>query len=461
MSKNLVLYKKIKEDVIEWKQNNYKNKFYEIKEILEFQFLDKEKNLLKFLRRPQFEALEVYLFLRFEKNNKKIIELYKEYFNNSDTDLLKSLGVNLKEEGVIEILVNGSIDNLFDTIKNDDDFVKKYKLENIRETISLDYTSFIFSLVMGAGKTMLIGSIIFIEFALSLITKSDEFLKNALVFAPGKTIIGSLKEISHINIDLLLPKRFSNILKSNLTITYTQDGQKNISITNASEYNIIITNIEKIRILSKKVKKDIFYYSKKISEAAKQNTANLRLKQISSLENLGIFSDEAHNTYGLHLDKELKKVRQTINYLADNTNLKVVVNTTGTPYFKKQILKDVVFWYGLLEGIEENILKDIRGNIYSYAEVRDENFISMVLDDFFEEYKDIKIDGGQRAKIAIYFPKIEDVKTIKPFIENKVLEYDLDTNSIFEVNSKSSDTDKDIFINRINDKGLPYRETFA
>ena len=156
MSKNLVLYKKIKEDVIEWKQNNYKNKFYEIKEILEFQFLDKEKNLLKFLRRPQFEALEVYLFLRFEKNNKKIIELYKEYFNNSDTDLLKSLGVNLKEEGVIEILVNGSIDNLFDTIKNDDDFVKKYKLENIRETISLDYTSFIFSLVMGAGKTMLI-----------------------------------------------------------------------------------------------------------------------------------------------------------------------------------------------------------------------------------------------------------------------------------------------------------------
>ena len=34
------------------------------------------------------------------------------------------------------------------------------------------------------------------------------------------------------------------------------------------------------------------------------------------------------------------------------------MNTTGTPYFKRQPLKDVVVWYGLSEGIEDGILKE-------------------------------------------------------------------------------------------------------
>ena len=75
-------------------------------------------------------------------------------------------------------------------------FVKTHKLETLRETLSLEYPSYILSLVMGTGKTILIGSIyiyrIYTEFALSLVTKNGIFLKNALVFALGKTILGSL-----------------------------------------------------------------------------------------------------------------------------------------------------------------------------------------------------------------------------------------------------------------------------
>lgn len=455
------LLEKIKQDIKNWRQSNYKCNFDEVEEILNFQFIDEEKNSYKFLRKPQFEAIETYLYLRIVKQTKTVISLYKEYFEKP-YDLFQSLNIHLEQKDLIDILSNGGIDKLFEIVKNDNDFVKKYKLETLQESLLLDYPSYIFSLVMGAGKTILIGAIIFIEFALSLITKSEKFLRNALVFAPGKTIIGSLKEISFIDLDLILPKRFSNILKNNLKITYTQDGQKNIPILEKSQYNIIVTNIEKIRILDKQTKqKEIFNFSNKISNQIKgqekQATVNLRLKQIASLKNLGIFSDEAHNTYGQKLNEQIKKVRQTINYLADKTDLKIVVNTTGTPYFKKQILKDVVFWYGLMEGIEENILKDVRGNIYSYSDVRNENFIGQVLDDFFTDYKDIRIEGGYRSKIAFYFPKIEDVKKIKPFIEKKVTKYNLSINSIFEVNSKSSDKDKDIFINKINDKNLPYR----
>lgn len=456
MKESMNLYKKINEEVVSWRNAGYNTEYEEVKEILQFQFVDEEHTTLKFLRKPQFEALETYLYLRCVKKTKNIIDLYKEYFSDPN-DLFTSLGIQLAQEDLINILSKGGIDNLFEIIKKDDDFVKKYKLQSLRETLLLQYPSYIFSLVMGAGKTILIGCIIFIEFALSLITKQDDFLKNVLVFAPGKTILGSLREISFIDLDKILPPRFASILKSNVKIVYTQDNQKSIPIIDGSYYNIIITNVEKIRIRSQKIQREISNYHKQIKENEKENVANLRLQQLSTLDGLGIFSDEAHNTYGQDLDKELKKVRQTIDYLAGKTDLKIVINTTGTPYYKKQILKDVVFWYGLMEGIQENVLKDIRGNIYSYAEVRDENFISMVLKNFFEEYKDIAIEGGYRSKIAIYFPKIEDVKKIKPFIEKEILQYGLDTNSVFEVNSESSEQDKDIFINRINDKNLPYR----
>ena len=99
-------------------------------------------------------------------------------------------------------------------------------------------------------------------------------------------------------------------------------------------------------------------------DEAKTEIANLRLQAIASLPNLAIFSDEAHHTYGQAMDTDLKKVRKTVDYLFNpyplgtveyenhHSNLICVVNTTGTPYFKHQPLKDVVIWYGLSEGIQ-------------------------------------------------------------------------------------------------------------
>jgi type III restriction enzyme len=42
-------------------------------------------------------------------------------------------------------------------IRHDDSFVKDFHLESLRETLSLDYPSYILALAMGAGKTILIG----------------------------------------------------------------------------------------------------------------------------------------------------------------------------------------------------------------------------------------------------------------------------------------------------------------
>ena len=167
----------------------------------------------------------------------------------------------------------------------------------------------------------------------------DYFVKNALVFAPGKTIVGALKEISDVPYDLILPERLYLIFITNLKISYTQDREKSIPGL-GSNYNVIITNTEKIRIQKPTGKRfqTTLYQSNKSIQRLKEDEeiANLRLEIIASLPNLAVFSDEAHHTYGQDLENGLKKVRKTIDYLEKETNLIVVVNTTGTPYYKNR-----------------------------------------------------------------------------------------------------------------------------
>ena len=68
-------------------------------------------------------------------------------------------------------------------------------------------------------------------------------------------------------------------------------------------------------------------------------------------------------------------------------NLICVVNTTGTPYFQRQPLKDVVIWYGLSQGIHDGILKDLAGNIQAYDFAGDaQAYVAHVIRDFFHDY---------------------------------------------------------------------------
>ena len=149
--------------------------------------------------------------------------------------------------------------------------------------------------------------------------------------------------------------------------------------------------------------------------------ANLRLQAIASLPHLAVFSDEAHHTYGQDLGKELKRVRQTVNYLADNSpNLIAVVNTTGTPYFARQPLKDVVVWYGLGQGIRDGILKDVGGGNIRAFDVTGSlagDFVGHVIRDFFTDYRDVRLPDQAPSKLAIYFPQTNDIDELRPMVD--------------------------------------------
>jgi len=454
----MTLYNILKLKTLEWRNKRYQSNFPTISEIFDYN-RNPETGSLRFLRKAQFEALEVYWYLRIIEGTTHVFDLYRKYFRGKQ--FFESLGLkriveNIPDDLITEEFVRGIIEKII----NDNDFVRSYRLEALRETLLLNYPSYILALAMGAGKTILIGSIIATEFAMALEYPEGNFVRNALVFAPGKTILGALKELSDIPYEKILPSRLYKEFITSVKFTYTRDGEKDIPIIKGSSFNVVVTNTEKIRIqkqtITKTLIKDLFSDESQ-EDAIKQEVANRRLQTIASLPNLAIFSDEAHHTYGMKLGEELKRVRQTVDYLAEQTNLLVVVNTTGTPYYGKQILKDVVYWYGLSQGIKDGILKEVRGNIVAYPDVEDEQFVKDVIIDFFKNYRDVRIYDCSPAKLAIYFPQIEDLQKFKPVVEKTLVELGLDPSIVLEVHSNSKPEIQDLFDNRINDPHLPYR----
>lgn len=384
------------------------------------------------LRPPQVRALETYWYLRLVAGTPHVIDLYKAVFPRT-SELLAALG--LTHQDIRDYATDYGKDALLERIKTDDDFVRQYKLEALRESLLLSYPSYILALAMGAGKTVLIGAIYASEFAMALEYPTGPFVQNALVFAPGKTIIESLRELAATRYDRILPPRLYKPFAANVKLTFTRDGEKDIPVIRGSLFNVVVTNTEKIRIQKENIQKALLgpLFAEQRIDEARAEIANLRLQAIASLPHLAIFSDEAHHTYGQSLDTELKKVRKTVDYLAANTNVVCVVNTTGTPYYQRQPLRDVVVWYGLSQGIKDGILKEVAGNIQAYEFEGDvAAYIAHVVGDFFTDYGDVALPDGTPAKLAIYFPQTDDVQALRPVIETRLAELGLSPTLILE-----------------------------
>lgn len=406
------------------------------------------------LRPPQIRALETYWYLRLVEGTPHIFDLYKRVFTQKK-DLFDALGID--DEAFKEVNYDDEV--LWKRITTDDDFVQRYQLQALRETLNLEYPSYILALAMGAGKTVLIGAIIATEFAMALEYPNGPFVQNALVFAPGLTIIESLRELAEIPYNRILPPRLYKEFAASVKLTFTRDGDPDIPIIPGSTFNIVVTNTEKIRIQKESIRKaDLgpLFVSAEKEEEAKAEVANRRLQKIASLPHLAVFSDEAHHTYGQSLETELKKVRKTVDYLHHHSpNLVCVVNTTGTPYYRRQILRDVVVWYGLSEGIRDGILKDVSDNIVAYD--FDENieaYLGRVVEDFFRNYGEVTLPDGTPAKLAMYFPQTDDVEKLRPVIEAKLVELGLSPTIILEHHTKhESKADFD----RFRSKDSPHR----
>jgi type III restriction enzyme len=455
----LHLYKLIQQDVAAWRDDGYPVDDYPaIAEVLDYATLP-ESDTRRFLRKAQLRALETYWYLRLVEGTPHVFDLYQRYYPKP-LDLLAALGLDRDE--IKDFVLNEGMDALWERIREDQDFVSDHKLESVHETLTLDYPSYILALAMGAGKTMLIGAIVASEFAMALEYHPEgdgPFIQNAMVFAPGLTILESLRELADVDYGKILPPRLYRPFEATYKLIFTREGEQDIPVIRSSRYNLVVTNTEKIRIQKRRYRHYTWtdMYAEHMLEQYEAE-ANLRLRAIASLPNLGLFSDEAHHTYGKDMGKRLKRVRQTVDYLHEKTNLIAVVNTTGTPYYDRQPLRDVVIWYGLSEGIRDGILKSVEGNIYAYdfEQQHTDQFVGEVVRDFFENYGDVTLPNSAPAKLAMYFPQTKDLREMRPVVEATLMELGYPLDIVLRNTSNSSQAEIDAF-NRLNHPDSPHR----
>jgi hypothetical protein len=452
------LYEALKTKVNEWRTGGYPHAEYPIiAEILEWASGPEGSGFC--LRVPQQRALETYWYLRLIEETPHIAELYRRLFSRQ-SDFLAALG--LMHRDIRTYALDYGPDAVVQRIQTDDQFVRQFHLEALRETLTLSYPSYILALAMGAGKTALIGAIIATDFAMASEYPDGPFVQNALVFAPGTTIIESLRELAEIPYDRILPPRFYKRFAASVKLTFTREGEKSIPVVPKSIFNVVVTNTEKIRIQKETIRKaDLgsLLLDPTKEDEARAEVANLRLQTIASLPHLAVFSDEAHHTYGQALDTGLKKVRKTVDYLYhESPNLICVVNTTGTPYYRRQPLRDVVIWYGLSEGIRDGILKEVAGNIFAYSfdDSNTDKFVAEVIEDFFKHCGNVALPDGSLAKLALYFPQTDDLEELRPVIETKLAELGLPPAICLRNTSESTKDEIDAF-NRLSDPASQHR----
>lgn len=135
MTKINHLHQILTERVQTWREAGYPcEDFPVLAEILEHQTAP-ETGELRFLRRPQLRALEMYWYLRLVENTPHIFDLYKRFFPRR-RELREALG--LIAETIRDFVEDEGIEALWERIKTDDAFVRDFKLESLRETAACD-----------------------------------------------------------------------------------------------------------------------------------------------------------------------------------------------------------------------------------------------------------------------------------------------------------------------------------
>ncbi|SKC86977.1 TnsA endonuclease N-terminal domain-containing protein [Maledivibacter halophilus] len=402
-------------------------------------FLDynnKEINTDAFLRKPQFEALEVYIFMKEFMDNKQIYQIFDDWLNKKEPFSQASYYTNDRDQV-----------SMFDLQAQKDETRKLFKLMKKNSEI---YPNYIFALTMGLGKTLLMATCIFYEFLLAnKYPKDERFCHNAIVFAPDKTVLESLKEILDFDKTKVIPKEYASVLDANIKFHFLDDTDITLNTLDNSDFNVIISNTQKI-ILKKKHKKETpMDKLLKLNESQKYGTSplgemmgelydfdeienegemllNQRFEKLTRLRQLGIYVDEAHHMFGKDLEKALMKnsqktsLRTTINELgksldARGTQVVACYNYTGTPYVKNIVLPEVVYAYSLREAIGNEYLKTV--GIKGYENVKNEEFLRSAIKEFWETYGENRYEG-LLPKMAIFGSKIEEVADdIRPTVE--------------------------------------------
>lgn len=414
-------------------------------------FNDPDHNPKAFLRTPQFEALEVYVFLKEFLDNSRVEEIFKDWFDRAGKFAQRAEGGISNSQGQVSLFENVTRDQykvVFDAMKR-----------NRRA-----YPNYIFALTMGTGKTILMATCIFYEFILAnKWPKDPKYCHNALVCSPDKTVLHSLRELESFPLARVVPSEYVNFLTTHIRFHYLEEAGTSLDTLDQSRFNVIVSNVQKI-ILKKKHKQDtaidslfratpeVFTMQSVYGDAADlygfdepedetELTTNQRFEKLTRLEQLGIYVDEAHHAFGADLAKDMgigakptdTSLRTTIDKLAAKlktagTQVVACFNFTGTPYVGRTVLPEVVYAYGLKEAISNEYLKKV--DLKGYANSRTAEFVKITVDDFCDQTHDLRPEG-LLPKMAFFASTIDEaVNELKPAVERVLIERGIPTSRI-------------------------------
>lgn len=324
---------------------------------------------------------------------------------------------------------------------------------------------------MGLGKTILMATCIFYEFLLAKkYPKDKRFCHNALVFAPDKTVLESLREIMTFDKTKVVPPEYARVLDANIKFHFLEESGVTLHTIDDSDFNIVISNNQKI-IVKKKRKADkpadvLFGSGSLLADVYRTDNDeddvwddaslmdNQRFKKLCRLPQLGVYVDEAHHLFGTNLEKELRSggankttLRNTINMLAASTSIVACYNYTGTPYVNKQVLPEVVYAYGLNESIAKGYLKD--ADPIGYDNVKSDEFLRSVINIFWERYGGNTYEGLP-PKLAIFAANVKEATdVVRPAVERVLSELNIPLSTIL-VNTGDTTVTKDEDIRNFN-----------
>ena len=410
-----------------------------------------EKEADAYLRRPQFEALEMYVFLKEYCDNARLVEIFKDWHERKGPfDGRGTFRLKIDELGLFETIDAQHFEAAFSRLK----------------ASAATYPNYIYALTMGVGKTTLMATCIFYEFLLAKkYPKDGRFCHNALVFAPDKTVLQSLREIQTLDKSKVVPPGYVEWLNANLKFQFLDDTSLSLQIIENSEYNIVISNNQKI-ILKRSHKEktavdSLFAAEKKYEpvatgvpatsdpfaelddltdeiETEDDLVANQRFEMLKRLTNLGIYVDEAHHAFGKALEKDFSEsgttsLRKTINELAAclqavGTHVVACYNYTGTPYVNNMLLPEVVYTYSLKDAIDHRYLKQAEVN--GYSNTKSKEFVRVAIADFWNKYGKRRVEG-MLPKMAIFASDIAELDgKLRPAVEDALVKLGIPTDRI-------------------------------
>jgi hypothetical protein len=333
--------------------------------------------------------------------------------------------------------------------------LEKYILENsskidfdgiIRKLFySVDYPDYIFSLPMGAGKTFLMASFIYLDLYFALNEPANKvFAHNFIILVPSglkSSIVPSLKTIQNFDPTWIIPEPAASNIKKILkfeVLDQPKSARKSNRARNPNAQKIaqfqpfdslmglvMVVNAEKVILDRLDVDETGDLIQK--TDDDKDRLANELRNLIGKIPNLAIHIDEVH-----HAAKDDIKLRQVVNRWNKGGTITGVCGYSGTPYLspaekieisnsvnlKLSQITNTVCYYPLSTAIEKFLKKPKVEVAYGFEPIET---IRKGVENFRSKYGSKYYQNGCCAKLAIYCGSIERLEAqVFPFLTGEM-----------------------------------------